>query len=122
MTGEGLRILISFKEDYRAYQDAVAESIRLLRPEASVLVTCIDELEDAAPRLEPHLIFCSEPEPAGCSGVFALVRLSPEPDQPTDVYLDGQHSQLNNPNLQDLISIVDETKRLAAHSPDTNSS
>ena len=42
----------------------------------------------------------------------AWIKLSPEPTEPSRFSIDGQHSEVANPNLAELLTVVDETEQL----------
>lgn len=42
----------------------------------------------------------------------AWIKLSPEPTEPSRFSIDGQHSEATNPNLAELLALVDETEEL----------
>jgi hypothetical protein len=41
------------------------------------------------------------------------IELPPDPDKLTEICVDGRHSETFNPALEDLLSVLDETERLA---------
>jgi hypothetical protein len=45
-------------------------------------------------------------------GRAAWVLLSDEPDEPSEVCINGRHRRLENPGLEELLEIIDETERM----------
>lgn len=64
-------------------------------------------------RLEPHLVVCSQPNTVEPAGRPAWFELPPNPDRLAKICLDGERSEASNPNLEDLLWVLDETERLA---------
>jgi len=64
-------------------------------------------------RFDPHLVVCSRPNTVDLGGRPAWIQLPPDPNKLAEICVDGQHSETPNPALEGLLSILDETKRLA---------
>jgi hypothetical protein len=109
------RILVASEDDYRTYAHAVARAIRELRPHAQVASTDLGTLEEEAARLDPHLvILCSQPGTADTVGSpVSWVELSPHPERPWRICVGQRCWESLNPTLEELLSVVDETERLA---------
>ncbi len=76
----------------------------------------MDELEAEVKRLDPQLvIFSSRPDLAEALGdeVPSWVRLSQHPERPWRIRVGERRGELLNPTLEELISVLDETERLA---------
>lgn len=111
-TVDGVRLLISYEESHLAYRDVVADSIRALRPRTEVRTVYLQALEDEIERVDPHLVICSRPNTFDLGGRTAWVTLAPEPDDPSEVCLDGRRRVVENPGLDELLAVVDETAEL----------
>jgi hypothetical protein len=108
-----IRILVSFEEDHRVYQETTAIIIRELRPHVEVSVTELNELEAEVARLSPDLVICSRPKNVPDAGrVLAWLRLPTGHYRSAELYLDGEYSEMDNPGLEELLRVVDETEKL----------
>jgi hypothetical protein len=104
---------VALEDDYRAYREVIAASLGGLRPQAEVAVSGLDTLEAEMARLDPHVVVCSLPAPAGPSEkTLAWVMLSMDPSRPTVVHLDGRCFEWRNPTLEPILGVVDEATRL----------
>ena len=61
----------------------------------------------------PYLVICSQPNTVDPGGRPAWVELPPDPERLAEICLDGERSEVINPALDELLSVVDETERLA---------
>ena len=59
---EGIRILVAFEDDYRAYREVIAAGIALLRPSIEVATTGSEELAQEIARINPQVIVISQSE------------------------------------------------------------
>jgi hypothetical protein len=108
-----IRILVAFEEDHRVYQETTATIIRELRTHVEVSITELNELEAEVARLSPDLVICSRPKNATDAGrVLAWLKLPTGHDRSAELYLDGEYSEVDNPGLEELLRVVDETERL----------
>lgn len=107
-----MRVLISYEESHRAYGNAVEGVIRGLRPDIEVAAVRPRELESEVERFDPHLVVCSRPNLVDPGRRAAWFRLSPEPDEPSEICLDGRRLEKDNPGLEALLEIIDETEEL----------
>jgi hypothetical protein len=107
-----IRVLVALEDEYRAYREVIAAGIQVFRPHLEVASTGLDALEEEVARLDPHLVICSLPAGAGCSGRLAWVELSLDPSRPSVVCVDGRYSKLHNPTLDALVGIVDDERLL----------
>jgi hypothetical protein len=85
----------------------------LHRPRVEVAVTDLVRLGDEVAHLDPHLVVCRRPNTVQPNGRPAWFELPPVPDQSAEICVDGEHSQIPNPALEELLRVVDETERLA---------
>jgi DNA-binding NarL/FixJ family response regulator len=109
---EGVKVLISYEETHLSYRDVVADVIRELRPHADVRTVYLRALEEEIGRVDPHLVICSRPNSVDPGGRMAWVTLAPEPEDASEVCLAGRRRVLDNPGLEVLLEIVDETTEL----------
>ena len=107
-----MRVLIAYEESHRAYGDAMENVIKTLRPHVEVVLADMGELEAEVERLDPHLVVSSRPNTVDPGGRAAWYKISHEPDEESDSCLDGRHSGLDNPGLEELLTIIDQTEEL----------
>jgi hypothetical protein len=103
---------VALEGDYRAYREAIASAIRILRPSAEVAASGLDELDEEVARLDPHLVITSLPADAVSGERLAWVELSLEPIRPTVVSIGGRSFTQSNPALEAILWVVDETEGL----------
>ena len=63
-------------------------------------------------RFDPHLVVSSRPNTGEVDARAAWVLLSDDPDESSEVCIDGQHRRLENPGLEQILEIIDETEEL----------
>lgn len=107
-----MRILIAYEKSYRAYNGAVQLVIRELRPQVELSNVYLRSLAYELGHFDPHLVVCSEPNEVDPGGRPAWFELSPEPAETSEVCLAGGRSEITNPDLEALITIIDKTEEL----------
>jgi hypothetical protein len=108
-----MRVLLSFEKNYRVYGQAVAAAIREFRPDVEVAVVDGEDLETEVERFDPQLVICSPPVPENpVDDRLARIELSPEPNQRSSFRVGDRHWESTNPTLGEILSVVEETKRL----------
>ena len=108
----GVKVLISYEESHLSYRDIVAEVIRELRPQAEVRTVYLRALGDEIERVDPHLVICSRPNTLDPGGRAAWVKLAAEPEDTSEACVAGRRRVLENPGLEVLLDIVDETAEM----------
>ncbi len=83
-----------------------------LRPDTEVAAGGLDLLEGELARLDPEVVVCSRPQPAGSGVRPAWVELPLDPTRPTKVSLGGRRSESTNPTLEVLLAVIDEVEEL----------
>ena len=72
-------------------------------------------LEREVRSFAPHLIISSLPAPTNYSGEwFSWVRLSSDPNRPSEICVEGKRRESLNPNLAELLCVLEETEGLLA--------
>jgi hypothetical protein len=108
-----MRVLVSFEREYRVYMEAIAAAIREFRPDVEVAVTDAGELEAEVGRFDPQLVICTSPIPSNpVDEQLARIELSPDTAQPSRFRVGERHWESTNPTLSEILSVVDETKRV----------
>ncbi len=108
-----MRVLLSFEEEYRTYMEAMAAAIREFRSDAEVVDAEIGELEAEVERFDPQLTITSPRVPENpLDDRLSRIYLSPEPKQPSRFQVGERRWESTNPTLGEILSVIDETKRL----------
>ena len=94
------RVLVAHDDEYRAYREVIAASIRALRPHAVVA------------RFGPQVVVCGRQGVADPGDTPAWVELPPEFGRPARVRVGGSRRSHTNPTLEDLLGVVDEAEKL----------
>ncbi len=100
------------EEPHYIYSEAVKEILRRRRPHISVMNVPLKALKDHLERFVPHLVVSSESNTVDHDGTAAWIKISPEPAELSKFCLDGQHSEVSNPRLVELLEVVDEAEEL----------
>ena len=107
-----MRALIVYEDSHRSYGEAMVGAVRASRPGLEVALAHLRELEAELERFDPHLVVSSRPNTFELGGRATWVLLSDDPDEPSEVCIDGQHRRLENPGLEEVLGIIDETEEL----------
>ena len=107
-----MRVLIAFEEGYRIYRDVLESALRGLRPEAEVAACRLGALGEQVESFDPHLVVSSRPNTVDPRGRAAWYKLSLEPSEPSEACLNGRRSRRPNPDIEELLSFVDEVEAL----------
>jgi hypothetical protein len=101
-----MRILVVYEDSYRSYGQTMVGAIRGLRPQLEAALVQVRELEAGVERLDPHLVICNRPNSIDPGGRAAWVRLSDEPDEPSEFCLAGRRWGSENPDLEEVLAIT----------------
>src|SRR5215210_933547 len=107
-----MRVLIVYEDSHRSYGEAMVGAVRASRPDLEVALAHLRELEAELGSFDPHLVVSSRPNTFQTGGRAAWVLLSDDPDEPSEVCIDGRHRSLENPGLKEMLEIIDETEKL----------
>ena len=107
-----MRALIVYEDSHRSYGEAMVGAVRASRPDLEVSLAHLRELEAELERFDPHLVVSSRPNTFEAGGRAAWVLLSNDPDEPSEVCIDGRHRKLENPGLEEMLEIIDKTAEL----------
>jgi hypothetical protein len=104
-------MVVIFAIEPRSYRQVMGEALRSMRPHLEVVVLEPGTLEAGVARLEPDLVFADRPA-SSSSGGPAWVEFRPYEEPPARVCLAGRTWELEDVELSDLLSIVDQTEEL----------
>ena len=108
-----MRALIVYEDSHRSYGEAMVGAVRASRPGLEeVALVHLRDLEAELERLDPHLVVSSRPNTFETGGRAAWVLLSDDLDEPSEVCIDGRHRRMENPGLEEMLEIIDETEKL----------
>lgn len=71
------------------------------------------ELKEQLEHLDPEVVLCGWPETAAPAGKATWVEFRPYAEPAARIYLNGQYSELSEVDLDDLLWVVDETRKLS---------
>lgn len=106
-----MQVLIAIEP--RSYREVIGETIQSLKPHVEVTVLHPDTLEVGVTRLDPDLVFANRPDTFSPVGRSAWVEFRPYEEPPARICLAGERRELEEVELDDLLSIVDETEEFA---------
>lgn len=112
-----IKVVVVFEKEYHAYQGTLAATIRILRPDAEVVVAEPEKLRAVARRFGPDIVIGSQFEDGDLDGVPAWIKLSLDPVKLSEVSVDGQYSRVINPTLDSLLAIIEEAASLGRTGP-----
>jgi hypothetical protein len=101
-----------------AYRMAIGSAIEALRPHLEITVVESDELRAEVARADTVLVISSQPKPATSEGGPAWVELRPYDEASARVCIGGRCARLYDPDLDDLLSVVDEAERFGRTPPE----
>ena len=107
-----MRVLIAHEDSHRAYGEALERAIRGLRPSVEVSLVQARELGGEVGSLDPHLVVSGKPNTVDPGGRAAWVTLSEEPEEPSEVCVGGRRRGMENPGMEELLAVLDETEEL----------
>ena len=106
-----MRVLMAIEP--RSYREVIGTAIRGLRPHLEVAIVEPDALELEVAHLDPGLVICSRPNTVTANGRLAWIEFRPYAQPAARVYVGGRRFELEEVELEDLLSVVDEAERLA---------
>lgn len=97
----------------RSYRQVIGEVIQALRPHLEVTILDPITLRAGVERLDPELVLSNQPDTFASTERSAWVEFLPYEQPPARICLAGQRRELEAVELEDLLSMVDETEELA---------
>ena len=107
-----MRVLVVYEDSHRAYGEALERAVRGQRPEAEVLLVQARQIAGEVGRFDPHLVVSGLPNRVDPGGRAAWVTLSEDPDEPSEVCVAGRRRGTQNPGMEELLAVIDETEEL----------
>ena len=106
-----MRILVAVKP--RVYREVLALSLHQHRPDAEVLISPPESLDEEVGRFKPHLVVCSEGAvPDIPPGVLCRVEVMFSDGLDARIGLDGQVAEAKDVGTEDLLALVDRTEKM----------
>ena len=105
----GARVLVAC--ELRSYSEAIAAALHLLRPKVEVFEAEDEDLDREVGRLGPDLVVCSRLTAGVENRVPNWIQLYSEYGLRSVVSVRGERSTIEEIQLSDLLSVVDETGR-----------
>ena len=118
VTTTTMRVLVVYEDSYRSYAETMVGAIRGHRPHLQAEIVQARGLEAQVGRFDPHLVICTRPNTVDPGGRVAWVRLSDDPDEPSEFCLGGQRWEAENPGVEEVLEIIGETERLLREGQD----
>ena len=100
----------------RAYREVIGNALQELRSHLEVVILEPDGVDQALARLDPDLVICDGCASSNPNGSAAWVEYDPFEEPPGMVSLDGDHTKLEELNLEDLLWVVDKVDELLSRS------
>ena len=107
-----IRVLVAYEP--RAYREAMAAALAVLRPEADIVAIEPAELGGMVALVRPDLVFCGAPTAAVREAVPAWVEVSADGGRVVEVNVGGEVSTVPDLGLEDALALVDRAAALAA--------
>ena len=107
---------MAFEDARGVYRDAIARALGELRPDLEVRSAPLAELYRELRGFDPHVVVCSETDGGHSGGRGAWVQV-PTEDGATDeerlarMCLEGERLDTEGPALDEILFVVDETRR-----------
>ena len=108
---ERARVLIA--NEPPAYREVLALVLQEMRVPADVSCVEPEDLDDEIARLEPHLVICSRLTGMLDAARIGWLLLYPDGETRAVLSMLGQRTELTDPDLDDILSLVERTSELA---------
>jgi hypothetical protein len=109
-----MRVLIAMQEEYRIYREAMAGSLRAMRPYLEVASADPTEFEERLESLKPQVVICGGRSFARRKWAIAWVDLAFDSvaslQRPARIWVDSRYREVLNPGFEDLVSLIDEVE------------
>jgi hypothetical protein len=107
-----MRVLIAMEEDYQLYRDVLSGSLKAMRPLLELATVAPEDFEERLESFEPHVVICGGQNFARSEGPLVWIDLAFDPTmplrRPAQFWVEGRCREISNPDLQNLLSVIDE--------------
>jgi hypothetical protein len=107
-----MRTLIVYEDSHRAYGEAMVRALKGLRPGVEVRLAHTRDLDTELIDFDPHVVVCGHRNSVDPGRRGAWIVLAEEPDEPSEICLEGRRSGVANPGLEEVLAVLDETGEL----------
>ena len=105
----GMRVLVAFGDEYRAYREAIARAIQSLRPSTQVTITPLEAVPAQVFRLEPHVVICARRSDGVSDRNTTWVTVPTEAGAPSSISCGGTFREVGELSLTELLTVLDTT-------------
>lgn len=106
------KVRVLMANEPRAYREVIAETLQALRPGIEVTLAEPCAIEQKLAVLRPHMVICNEASETVRSSVPIWIELYTGHGSRSVVSVGGESSVLEDIQLSDLLSIVDQAELL----------
>ena len=110
-----VRILIA--NEPRAYREAFAGALRLMRPNSRIIEAGAEDLDREVERFKPDVVLCSSVSATVETKARSWILLYPEDEPLAMVSTAGELSTVGDVDLEDIVALVDRTAELIKSNP-----
>lgn len=103
-------VCVVLANEPRAYRDTLSVAIRLLRPEAEVIVTDPETLDDMVMSHAPRVVICSRLTSVVETLVESWMVLYPEGDETALQHVAGERKRIHGIDLAGIARLIDQAK------------
>jgi hypothetical protein len=109
----GVRVLVAFEDDYRAYREVIAAGLRIHHDQYEVATSTVEALAEQIERFCPDVVIGGGAEDGGAedaevAGVLCWIELTVVPTELTKVRLGECRWEMTNPQLETLVGIIEK--------------
>jgi hypothetical protein len=105
---DGFRV--SVINELRSYREVISSAVRMFRPNIEVITREPELSDEELIRLKADLVICSIATPAIRAHCSAWVELYPGSEPVAVACIDGHRSTINEPELDDFLTIIDQVE------------
>jgi hypothetical protein len=110
-----VRVLVT--HELPTYREALGEALRLMRPQAEVVVVEPTNLDGEVERRQPHIIFGSRLSDTARSSALAWALLNPQGKQLVETSVAGERATSSDLPFAAILALVDSAEHLARSTP-----
>lgn len=107
-----MRVLIAMEEDYRIYRAVMAGGLHAMRPHLQVATAGLQGFEERLKDFEPQIVICGGRAFVRSEGPLVWMDLAFDSEalvqRPARIYIGDRVLEVPNPDLDYLLSVVDE--------------